>query len=124
MTPKAATAKVAEAYFAQQPREQRALLERLHALVMKNVPDASISIKWGVPFYERNGKKVCALAAFKEHVGLNIFAPPKVLVDPGNKLEGSGKANRMLKVYGAADIDDASIKRWLQAAVSAGAGKP
>jgi len=119
MATKATSDKVAREYFAQQAPDKRALLEKLHALVTKNVPDVIVSIKWGVPFYERNGKKVCALASFKEHVGINFFAPPKALVDPGKKLEGSGKGNRMLKVRTAADVDAASIKRWLKAAIAA-----
>ena len=108
-----------ESYFAQQPADKRALLEKLRALVMKGVPDAKASIKWGVPFYQRNGKSVCALAAFKDHVAINFFAPPNVLVDPGKKLEGSGKSTRMFKVRTADDIDSASILRWLKAAVAA-----
>ncbi|TMF23823.1 MAG: DUF1801 domain-containing protein, partial [Chloroflexi bacterium] len=71
--------------------DKRALLERLRALVDKAVPDATTSIKWGVPFYQRNGKNICALASFKEYVGINIFAPPDVLVDPKRRLEGGGK---------------------------------
>lgn len=86
---------------------------------MKGVPDATASIKWGVPFYLRNGKNVCSIAAFKEHVGINFFASPSVLVDPGKKLEGGGKTMRMLKVRTAADIDSASILRWLKATVAA-----
>lgn len=114
---------VAKKYFAAQPPDKRALLEKLHALVIRNVPDPSISIKWGVPFYTANGKNVCALASFKEHVGINFFAPPKDLADPKRKLEGNGKSNRMLKVRTAADIDGASVKRWLKAAVAANAQK-
>jgi len=110
---------LAAGYFAQQPADKRASLEKLRALVVKAVPDAKVSIKWGVPFYQRNGKNVCALAAFKDHVGINFFAPPEVLVDPEKKLEGSGKANRMLKVRSAGDIDTASILRWLKATVAA-----
>jgi hypothetical protein len=106
-------------YFAQQAPEKRALLEELRALVTKGVPDAQSSIKWGVPFYQRNGKSICSLAAFKEHVGINFFAPPSVLVDPKKKLEGGGKSMRMLKVRSAADIDSASILRWLKATVAA-----
>ena len=106
-------------YFAEQPPEKRALLEKLRVLVMKAVPDATVTIKWGVPFYQRNGKSVCALAAFKEHVGINFFAAPDALVDPRKKLEGSGKSNRMLKVRSASDIDSASILRWLKASVQA-----
>ena len=106
-------------YFAEQPPEKRALLEKLRVLVMKAVPDATVTIKWGVPFYQRNGKNVCALAAFKEHVGINFFASPDALGDPRKKLEGSGKSNRMLKVRTASDIDSASIVRWLKASVQA-----
>jgi hypothetical protein len=108
-----------DSYFADQPPEKRALLEKLRALVAKAVPDADASIKWGVPFYQRNGKNVCSLAAFKEHVGINFFASPDVLVDPGKKLEGGGKTMRMLKVRTASDIDSASILRWLKATVAA-----
>jgi hypothetical protein len=107
-----------ELYLAEQTPDKRALLEKLRALVMKGVPDASVSIKWGVPFYTSNGKNVCALAAFKDHVGINFFASPDVLVDPDKKLEGSGKSNRMLKVRSAGDIDSARILRWLKAAAA------
>ena len=107
-----------ESYFAQQPAGKRALLEKLRALVLKGVPDAKSTIKWGVPFYQRNGANICALAVFKDHVGINFFAPPSALVDPSKKLEGAGKGNRMLKVRSAADIDNASILRWLKAAAA------
>ena len=110
----------AAAYISKQPPDQRALLQTLHGLVMKAVPDADVSIRWGVPFYQRDGKNVCALASFKEHVGINFFAPPDALVDPEKKLEGSGKSNRMLKVRSAKDIDSPSIRKWLKAAVAAG----
>jgi hypothetical protein len=108
-----------ESYFAQQPAEKRMLLEKLRALVMKGVPDATASIKWGVPFYQSNGKNLCSIAAFKDHVGINFFASPKVLVDPKKKLEGGGKTMRMLKVRSVSDIDSASILRWLKATVAA-----
>ena len=108
-----------DSYFSQQPPEKRVLLEKLRALVRQGVPDATSSIKWGVPFYQRNGKNVCSIAAFKEHVGINFFASPSVLADPGKKLEGGGKSMRMLKVRTAADIDSASILRWLKATVAA-----
>src|SRR2546427_11331795 len=115
----AARKDLAAAYFSTQQPDKRVLLEKLRALVMKGVPGASVSIKWGVPFYQRNGKNICALAGFKDHVAINFFAPPDVLVDPRNRLEGSGKANRTFKVRSASEIDSASILRWLKAAVAA-----
>jgi hypothetical protein len=107
------------AYFAEQPPDKRALLEKLRSLVEKGIPDAEASIKWGVPIYQRNGRNVCALASFKDHVAINFFAPPSVLIDPGKKLEGAGKTSRLLKVRTAGDIDSASITRWLKAAAAA-----
>ena len=106
-------------YLAQQPADKRALLEKLRALVNDAVPDATASIKWGVPFYQRRGKNVCALASFKDHVGINLFAPPEALADPGGRLEGEAKGSRMFKVRSAADIDAAAIRRWLKAVVAA-----
>ena len=115
-------AAVDDLYFAQQSPDKRALLEKLRALVVKGVPGATVSIKWGVPFYSgENGKSICALAAFKDVVAINLFAPPAALADPGKRLEGAGKKNRMLKVATAKDIDSASISRWLKAAVAANA---
>ena len=108
-----------ESYFAQQPPDKRALLTRLRGLVEKGAPDAVPSIKWGVPIYAQNGRNICALAAFKDHVAINFFAPPSVLLDPAKQLEGDGKTSRLLKVRGASDIDTASIARWLKAAVTA-----
>ena len=112
-------AAVDDAYFAEQPPDKRALLVKVRALVVKGVPEATVSIKWGVPIYAKNGKNVCALATFKEYIGLNIFAPPDILSDPGKKLEGSGKGSRMLKMRTPADVDSASIVRWLKAAAAA-----
>jgi len=108
-----------ENYFAQQPPDKRALLIKIRGLVEKGAPDAVPTIKWGVPIYAQNGRNICALATFKDHVGLNFFAPPSTLVDPKKKLEGEGKTSRMLKVRTAADIDAPSITRWLKAAVAA-----
>ncbi|HKY52432.1 MAG TPA: DUF1801 domain-containing protein [Candidatus Limnocylindria bacterium] len=106
-------------YFADQPPDKRALLDKLRALVDRELPQAEATIKWGVPIYQVNGRNVCSIAAFKEHVGINFFAPPDKLADPDRRLEGGGKSMRMLKVRSAKDIDSAGIRRWLKAAVAA-----
>src|SRR2546428_6597774 len=106
-------------YFTEQPTDKRALLIKIRGLVEKGAPDAVPSIKWGVPIYQLNGKNICALASFKDHVAINFFAPPSVLLDPAKQLEGNGKTSRLLKVRSASDIDNAGIARWLKAAVPA-----
>jgi len=108
-----------EGYFAQQPPDKRALLIKIRGLVEEGAPDAVPTIKWGVPIYAQNGRNICAIATFKDHIGLNFFAPPSALADPKKKLEGEGKTTRMLKVRTAADIDAPSITRWLKAALAA-----
>jgi hypothetical protein len=117
-TAKGASEPSVAGYFAEQPTDKRVLLEKLRALVAKGVPDATPTIKWGVPVYQRNGRNLCALAAFKDHVAINFFVAPDVLADPGKKLEG-GKTNRLLKVRSAGDIEAGTITRWLKAAAAA-----
>ena len=109
---------VDEKYIADQPDDKRALLERLRAIVVKTLPAATVELKWGVPIYFVRGKRVCALASFKDFVGINFFAPPAKLTDPKKKLEGAGSTQRMLKVRTAKDIDATSIARWLRAAAA------
>ena len=105
-----------DAYLKEQAADKRALLEKLRDIVDAALPDATTSIKWGVPTYQLNGRNVCALASFKDCVAINFFAAPAKLADPGKKLEGAGKTSRMLKVRTAKDIDTARLKRWLKAA--------
>lgn len=121
IAPTAASSAAVDAYFAAQKPSDRALLDRLRAIVVKAIPDAQPALKWGAPFYIRNGKNITSMAAFKEHVSINFFAPPEVLIDPTGRLEGEGKGNRSLKVRTPADIDPVAITRWLKAAVAANA---
>ena len=106
-----------EVFFARQPLEQRAHLEALQALVKRAAPGARASIKWGMPYYELKGG-FCSLYTAPSYVGLNILAPPEKLDDPEGRLEGTGKTMRHLKVRSAADLDEASILRWLKVAVA------
>lgn len=109
---------VATKYISEQPADKAALLKRLHALVMKGMPDAELVMKWGIPVYTKGGKNVCAIASFKEHVMINFFVPPGVLPDPKRRLEGA-KTNRTLRIRSASDIDDAAVVRWVKAAAAA-----
>ncbi|WPB72636.1 DUF1801 domain-containing protein [Archangium violaceum] len=107
----------ADAFFAQQPPERREHLEVLRALVKKAAPGARESMKWGMPYYELKGG-FCALYTSTTYAALSIMAPPEKLDDPEGKLEGTGKTMRHLKVRSAADLDEASILRWVKAAVA------
>lgn len=56
-----------DAYIAQSAAFARPILQHLRALVHLALPDAQEDIKWGAPFFLRNGKIVCMMAAFKAH---------------------------------------------------------
>ena len=106
-----------DVFFARQPPDKRVLLETLHTMVKKAAPDASASIKWGMPYYELKGG-FCSLYAAPSYVALNLLAPPEMFDDSAGRLEGTGKTMRHLKVRSAADLDEVSILRWLKTAVA------
>ena len=108
-----------ESYFEGLPPEKRAPLDTLRALIEATVPKAESGLKWGAPFYTLDGKMLCALGALKHEVAISFFGPPEVFKDPKAQLQGKGTDYRVLKVKDGQEIDAASVKRWLKAAVAA-----
>jgi uncharacterized protein YdhG (YjbR/CyaY superfamily) len=51
------------AKIAEMPASDKALAERIHAIVTKNAPDLFPSTWYGMPAYKRNGKVVCFFQA-------------------------------------------------------------
>lgn len=70
-----------DAYIANAAPFAKPILERLRRLVRAACPEASETIKWGIPFYESKGI-LCGTGAFKKHCNLvfwkwkAIGAPP------------------------------------------------
>ena len=83
------------------------------------MPNAESGLKWGVPFWTLDGKQLCDLVTLKNEVALGIFAPPEAFDDPHGQLSGKSDEYRVLKVKDESEIDAASVKRWLEAAVAA-----
>jgi hypothetical protein len=107
-----------DGFFTKQPPELRAILDELRALIEKIAPDAASSIKWGMPFFTRDGNMMCALAAHRAHVSLILVGSPEGYADqdPDGRLEGTGKGGRHLKLKSLADLPRAQVARWLQTA--------
>lgn len=61
------------AYIARSAAFARPILEHIRGLVHRAVPDVSETIKWGMPFFELEGRPLAMMAAFKAHAGLGIF---------------------------------------------------
>jgi hypothetical protein len=111
-----------DGFFARQPPPLAAILNELRALVAEAAPDASSSIKWGMPFYAIGGNTVCALAGFKAHVNLILSGPPGTFADPDGLLQGDGKTGQHLKLRSLDELPRAAVRRWLRAAVERARG--
>jgi hypothetical protein len=108
-----------DGFFAKQPPELRAVLVELRKLVEEAAPDATSSIKWGMPVYTLNGKMMSALGAHKAHVNLILAAPQGTFKDPDGLLEGESKLGRHLKLRKVDEIPRAAVRGWLRAAAAA-----
>ena len=102
-----------DGFFARQPPQLRVILERLRKLIEDAAPDATASIKWGMPFYGIGSGMMCALAGFKSHVNLILSGPPEAFADPEGFLEGEGKTGRHLKLRSLDDLPVEAVRGWV-----------
>jgi hypothetical protein len=107
-----------DGFFAKQPAALRPTLEALRALVEKAAPDATSTIKWGMPFYSIGAGTMCALTAHKAHVNLVLSGPPETFPDPDGRLTGDGKTGRRLALAAGDPIPTAQVRKWLAAAAA------
>ena len=113
-----------DGFFAKQPPHLRAILEELRKLVEEAAPEASSSIKWGMPVYTLNGAMMCALIAYKSHVNLILSGPPEAFVDPESRLSGEGKTGRHLKLTALDELPRDAVRAWLHAAADLARNRP
>lgn len=105
-------------FFARQPARLRPVLQELRVLVEESAPDATASIKWGMPFYEIAGTMMCAIGAHKAHVNLILPGPPGTYADPQGLLRGDGKTGRHLRVVSVEEVPHAAVRGWLRTAAT------
>ncbi|MGD2178495.1 MAG: DUF1801 domain-containing protein [Anaerolineae bacterium] len=75
-----------EAYLEQLAPERREALERLRALVFQVAPDATETMRYGMPAYDVGGKELCLFASQKRYVSL--YLDPKIVERYRGELEG------------------------------------
>ncbi len=80
-----------DAYIAKAAPFARPILAHLRALVHRAEPEIVETMKWGMPFFEREGI-VCHLAAFKAHCAFGIWR--------GGQLEKTGKEGEAMGQFG------------------------
>jgi hypothetical protein len=107
-----------DGFFAAQEGELGEVLRALRSLIEKAAPTATSSLKWGMPFYQLNGKTLCALGGHKAHVNLILSGPPGTFSDPKGRLIGDGKTGRHLKLSRVADLPTKEVQGWLREAIA------
>jgi hypothetical protein len=107
-----------DAFFGRQPDALKPLLIELRRLVEEAAPEATSSLKWGMPCYSIGDTMMCLLGGHKAHVNLVLSGPPGTYADPRGLLEGDGKTGRRIKLTSLADMPVADVKRWLRAAAA------
>ena len=112
-----------EGFFAKQPPHLRVILEALRGAIQEAAPDATASLKWGMPNFAIGRAMMCALAGFKSHVNLIVAGPPGAFADPRGLLEGDGKTGRHLKLRTLDELPRDDVRRWVHAAAAIARGK-
>lgn len=107
-----------DGFFAKQPPPLRAIVDELRAMILAAAPDATAVLKWGMPFFTRDGETLCALAAFKSHVNLILPGPPGTYADPEGLLQGDGKTGKHLKLRSVDELPRAAVRGWLKTAAA------
>lgn len=94
------------------------LLARLRKLILEAAPELTEEWKWDTPVWSSKGN-VVAGGVFKDHVKLNFFKGAS-LKDPKGLFNAGldAKATRAIDISEGDDIDEASLKDLVRAAVA------
>ena len=99
---------------------QRAIVQKLRAIVRSAAPGVEESIKWGMPVFSKNGY-VCYAKPSKGYVRFGFYQQGAKLEDPDGVLEGAGSMKHV-KLASVDDIKPALFKKWVKRAVAINAG--
>jgi uncharacterized protein YdeI (YjbR/CyaY-like superfamily) len=80
-----------DTYIAKSAEFARPILEHLRKLVHKACPEATETVKWGMPFFEHKGL-LCNMASFKQHCAFG-FWNASLLHDPHGVLQVKNKTS-------------------------------
>ena len=92
----AARDKRVDAFIASAPAFAKPILRELRKRVHANVPEATETLRWGMPYFQYKDALLCGMAAFKAHCAFGFWHP---LMREGDKsLEGMGQFGRIASV--------------------------
>jgi hypothetical protein len=102
-----------DAYIANIDPSLRALAEDVRLITKTAVPDASESLKMGIPTFSLDGVNVAAIADYNHHINLYFFSGAKLT---SKLLEGTGRSMRHIRIRTPSDIRQVEFVRLLKEA--------
>lgn len=94
-----------DAYIKNSSEVTQPIISHLRALIHRVSPDFEENIKWNAPSFERNGKNVCSIMAFKKYVNF-MFHQGKELTDAQGVFENIGGKSNMSGIKGIVSLSD------------------
>ncbi len=108
-----------DAYLADQPRKNKALIRALRTFIRRAFPRLSETVKWGNGCWMSEGDKIPVAGTYsdEDHVQFLLMRGSS-FKDPKGLLQGKGQYVRHVKVYKAVDIDERYFANLLRQAIS------
>ena len=100
-----------DAYIEKAQDFAKPILNHLRSVVHKASGDIVETIKWGMPYFEYNGKMLCGIASFKEHCAFvfrlgGLMKDPKGLMERASERTGMGHFG---KIRGLKDLPSEKV---------------
>jgi hypothetical protein len=108
-----------DAYFADQPAANQAVIRKLRAFVKRVAPRLEESVKWGNGCWLSEDAPIAYVYAASDHTQFG-FTAGAALDDPHGLLEGAGKWVRHVKLRKGSDLDESALASLLRQAIAFG----
>lgn len=106
-----------DAYAADQPAANRAVIRKVRAFVKRSVPELQESVKWGNGCWLIGKEPVAYVYAAPDHTQFG-FVMGSTLKDPEGLLQGEGRFVRHIKLRKPSDVDERAFAPLLKQAAS------
>jgi hypothetical protein len=108
-----------DAYLADQPAANQAVIRKLRAFVKRVAPSLRESVKWGNGCWLSDDAPIAHVYAAADHTQFGFLAGA-ALEDTHGLLEGAGKWVRHVKLRKASDLDESAFASLLRQAIAFG----
>lgn len=100
--------KTVRAYFEGLDPHQNALATALEDTIKKHWPHLTVKLAWGFPCWSGN-ERIFSVIAHADRCNLQLWQGARLADDYLDRIEGTGKSLRHVKVYGPDDVNDELI---------------